>query len=129
MSQALQEARGTDSASSKAAAPSTPLPTSPESGGLENPRCSVHGVTKSFGETSILKGVDLVIPDGSFAVLVGPSGCGKSTLLRLVAGLEEADGGTITLAGKDVTHLPPRSTGEFVLTLWREPCACTRSRS
>ncbi len=63
---------------------------------------------KSFGTTPILKGVDLEIPEGSFAVLVGPSGCGKSTLLRLVAGLEEADEGTITLAGRDVTRLPPR---------------------
>ncbi len=108
MSQALQEASGTDSASIKAAAPSTPSPASLQSSGRAAPRCSVRGVTKSFGDTSILKGVDLAIPDGSFAVLVGPSGCGKSTLLRLVAGLEEADAGTITLAGKDVTRLPPR---------------------
>jgi sn-glycerol 3-phosphate transport system ATP-binding protein/multiple sugar transport system ATP-binding protein len=71
-------------------------------------RCVARGVKKSFGATSILKGVDLEIPEGSFAVLVGPSGCGKSTLLRLVAGLEEADEGTISLAGRDVTRLPPR---------------------
>jgi sn-glycerol 3-phosphate transport system ATP-binding protein/multiple sugar transport system ATP-binding protein len=67
-----------------------------------------RGVKKSFGDTSILKGVDLEIREGSFAVLVGPSGCGKSTLLRLVAGLEDADAGTISLAGRDVTHLAPR---------------------
>jgi sn-glycerol 3-phosphate transport system ATP-binding protein/multiple sugar transport system ATP-binding protein len=71
-------------------------------------RCAARGIEKSFGATAILKGVDLEIPEGSFAVLVGPSGCGKSTLLRLVAGLEQADAGTITLAGKDVTQLPPR---------------------
>ncbi len=71
-------------------------------------RCSAKGIQKSFGATTILRGVDLQIPEGSFAVLVGPSGCGKSTLLRLVAGLEMADAGTITLAGKDVTKLPPR---------------------
>ncbi len=71
-------------------------------------RCAVHGVKKSFGTTPILRGVDLEIAEGSFAVLVGSSGCGKSTLLRLVAGLEEADEGTLSLAGKDVTRLPPR---------------------
>ena len=71
-------------------------------------RCAARGVKKAFGTTQILKGVDLEIAEGSFAVLVGPSGCGKSTLLRLVAGLEEADEGKITLADRDVTHLPPR---------------------
>ncbi len=71
-------------------------------------RCAAVGIHKSFGATSILRGVDLEIPEGSFAVLVGPSGCGKSTLLRLVAGLELADAGTITIAGRDVTSLPPR---------------------
>src|SRR5688572_24583800 len=71
-------------------------------------RCEARGVKKAFGTTQILKGVDLEIPEGSFAVLVGPSGCGKSTLLRLVAGLETADDGTIAIAGKDVTQLPPR---------------------
>jgi sn-glycerol 3-phosphate transport system ATP-binding protein/multiple sugar transport system ATP-binding protein len=65
-------------------------------------------VKKSFGSTPILRGVDLEIPEGTFAVLVGPSGCGKSTLLRLVAGLEHPDEGTIALAGRDVTDLPPR---------------------
>jgi sn-glycerol 3-phosphate transport system ATP-binding protein/multiple sugar transport system ATP-binding protein len=71
-------------------------------------RCAVKSVTKAFGENAILKGVDVEIPEGSFAVLVGPSGCGKSTLLRLVAGLEQVDGGTISLKGRDVTALPPR---------------------
>ena len=41
-------------------------------------------------------------------VLVGPSGCGKSTLLRLIAGLEETTAGTISIGGRDVTHLAPR---------------------
>jgi ABC-type sugar transport system ATPase subunit len=71
-------------------------------------RCAIRGVRKAFGTNPILKGVDVEIPEGSFAVLVGPSGCGKSTLLRLVAGLETADAGTIELAGRDVTSLPPR---------------------
>jgi sn-glycerol 3-phosphate transport system ATP-binding protein/multiple sugar transport system ATP-binding protein len=71
-------------------------------------RCSARGVKKAFGAQAILRGVDLEIPEGAFAVLVGPSGCGKSTLLRLIAGLEQADDGTIELAGRDVTRLPPR---------------------
>jgi multiple sugar transport system ATP-binding protein len=72
------------------------------------PRFQAKGVRKSFGDTPILRGVDLEIPEGTFAVLVGPSGCGKSTLLRVVAGLEEIDAGTLSLAGRDVTGLPPR---------------------
>jgi sn-glycerol 3-phosphate transport system ATP-binding protein/multiple sugar transport system ATP-binding protein len=71
-------------------------------------RCAVRGVHKAFGATPILRGVDVEIREGSFVVLVGPSGCGKSTLLRLVAGLESADAGSIELAGRDVTALPPR---------------------
>ncbi len=71
-------------------------------------RCVARGIKKAFGATPILRGVDLEIPEGTFAVLVGPSGCGKSTLLRLVAGLEEPDEGTIALANRDVTTLPPR---------------------
>jgi sn-glycerol 3-phosphate transport system ATP-binding protein/multiple sugar transport system ATP-binding protein len=96
-------------ASSRLAAPS-PTETPLESAAPAAPptRCAVRGVTKSFGEQPILRGVDLDIAEGAFAVLVGPSGCGKSTLLRLVAGLEQADAGTIALAGRDVTSLPPR---------------------
>jgi sn-glycerol 3-phosphate transport system ATP-binding protein/multiple sugar transport system ATP-binding protein len=71
-------------------------------------RCEARGVTKAFGATKILKGVDLEIPEGSFAILVGSSGCGKSTLLRIVAGLETVDSGSVRLAGRDVTALPPR---------------------
>src|SRR5579864_4382232 len=72
------------------------------------PLLETHLIEKSFGKTHVLRGVDLTVPEGSFAVLVGSSGCGKSTLLRAVAGLETVDEGTIHLAGKDVTALPPR---------------------
>ena len=50
-----------------------------------------------------LRGVDLVVPSGDVVALMGPSGCGKSTLLNLVAGLDVADEGTITVAGEPVT--------------------------
>jgi sn-glycerol 3-phosphate transport system ATP-binding protein/multiple sugar transport system ATP-binding protein len=69
---------------------------------------SVRELTKRFGATHVLRGVGIDVPEGSFAVLVGPSGCGKSTLLRLLAGLERADGGTITFGERDVTRLEPR---------------------
>ncbi|HSQ66326.1 MAG TPA: ATP-binding cassette domain-containing protein, partial [Polyangiaceae bacterium] len=71
-------------------------------------RCEARGVHKAFGATQVLRGVDLSVPEGGFAVLVGSSGCGKSTLLRSIAGLETVDAGSIHLAGRDVTRLAPR---------------------
>ncbi|MEO1122390.1 MAG: ABC transporter ATP-binding protein [Pseudomonadota bacterium] len=68
---------------------------------------ALTGVRKSFGETSVLKGVNLDIADGEFLTLVGPSGCGKSTLLRIVAGLEDASTGTVQIDGRDVTGVGP----------------------
>ena len=65
----------------------------------------IDAVTKDFGETSVLKGVTLNINDGEFVSLVGPSGCGKSTLLRIIAGLETATRGTVSIDGTDVTHV------------------------
>lgn len=52
--------------------------------------------------------LELAIEDGEFLVLVGPSGCGKSTSLRMLAGLEEVDGGAIRIGERDVTHMPPK---------------------
>jgi len=68
-------------------------------------------VKKSFGNVHVIHGVDLSIEDGEFTVFVGPSGCGKSTLLRLVAGLEETTGGTLSIGGQDVTHVDPADRG------------------
>jgi multiple sugar transport system ATP-binding protein len=64
-------------------------------------------VTKSFGTTDVIKGVDLEVKDGEFCVFVGPSGCGKSTLLRIIAGLEDATSGDILIDGKRVNLTPP----------------------
>ncbi|MDT0343326.1 ABC transporter ATP-binding protein [Streptomyces litchfieldiae] len=52
--------------------------------------------------------LDIQIADGEFLVLVGPSGCGKSTSLRMLAGLEDVNGGAIRIGDRDVTHLPPK---------------------
>jgi ABC-type sugar transport system ATPase subunit len=69
---------------------------------------SVKKLSKRFGNTEVLKGISVEVPEGAFAVLVGPSGCGKSTLLRLLAGLEVADTGTIHFGDREVTKLEPR---------------------
>jgi multiple sugar transport system ATP-binding protein len=68
---------------------------------------SIRGVTKHFGATTVIPGVDLQIADGEFVTLVGPSGCGKSTLLRMIAGLEGVSGGEIAIAGERVNETPP----------------------
>jgi multiple sugar transport system ATP-binding protein len=71
---------------------------------------SVHirNVHKQFGATPVIRGVDIDIADGEFAVLVGPSGCGKSTLLRMIAGLEEVSSGEIEIGGRVVNNVPPK---------------------
>ena len=68
-------------------------------------------ISKSFGASKVLQGIDLAIHDKEFVVFVGPSGCGKSTLLRIVAGLEEATSGRIVIDGTDVSALPPVQRG------------------
>ena len=71
-------------------------------------RLKISGLQKFYGKVHAVRGVDLDIPEGEFTVLVGPSGCGKSTLLRTIAGLEEADGGTIEIDGELVNDMRPR---------------------
>ena len=67
----------------------------------------LEDLRKSFGQTQILRGIDLALADGEMLVIVGASGCGKSTLLRLVAGLEIATAGRIAIDGRDVTRVDP----------------------
>jgi multiple sugar transport system ATP-binding protein len=68
----------------------------------------IRGIQKYFGGTQVIRGVDIDIEDGQFAVLVGPSGCGKSTLLRMLAGLEEITEGEISIGGKVVNKVQPK---------------------
>jgi len=65
-------------------------------------------VTKRFGPVSVIEGLDLEVRDHEFMVLVGPSGCGKSTALRMIAGLEEITGGTISIGDRVVNEVPPK---------------------
>ena len=68
----------------------------------------IQQLTKSFGDTEVLKGIDLDIKDGEFLILVGPSGCGKSTLMNSIAGLEDVSSGDILIDGDNVTDLSPK---------------------
>jgi sulfate transport system ATP-binding protein len=69
---------------------------------------NVKGVNKKFGDFVALENIDVDLPTGQLTALLGPSGGGKSTLLRIIAGLESADSGTVTIEGKESTHLPPQ---------------------
>ncbi|WP_028245512.1 amino acid ABC transporter ATP-binding protein [Pseudoclavibacter soli] len=64
---------------------------------------SIHGVTKSFGDNHVLRGIDLEVEPGQVVCLIGPSGSGKSTVLRCVNLLETPDEGTITVDGAELT--------------------------
>ena len=68
----------------------------------------ITGVTKRFGDFVALDDVSVSIPTGQLTALLGPSGGGKSTLLRVIAGLESADIGTVSIEGTDATKLPPQ---------------------
>jgi len=75
----------------------------------------IDRVTKRYGSVNAVNGVSLTISDGDFVVLLGPSGAGKTTLLRLVAGLETADAGSVSIDGRDVTReLPALRDVSFV---------------
>jgi iron(III) transport system ATP-binding protein len=68
----------------------------------EPPVIDVAGLRKSYGATEVLRGVDLSVGPGSITAVLGASGSGKTTLLRLIAGFDEADAGTISIAGRRV---------------------------
>ena len=68
-------------------------------------------VARHWVGAKALDGISFTAGSGSFVVLLGPSGCGKSTTLRLIAGLDTPTSGTIRIAGRDVTHLPPAERG------------------
>ncbi|WP_442487036.1 ABC transporter ATP-binding protein [Halomonas litopenaei] len=81
-----------------------------DAAGSERTASAIHmqGLHKRFGASTVaLDGVDLTIEAGEFFTLLGPSGCGKTTLLRILAGLEEADQGRLTIGERDVTEVAP----------------------
>jgi len=71
-------------------------------------KIKIRGVTKQFGSTTALRDVGFSVDEGQFCILLGPSGCGKSTLLRIIAGIESAHSGEVTMEGRNVASLPPK---------------------
>ena len=76
---------------------------------------TVRGVHSAYGQTPVLKGIDLDIADRSITAIVGPSGCGKTTLLRVIAGFERPDPGSVFIADRQVcgdgVWVPPHRRG------------------
>jgi sulfate transport system ATP-binding protein len=68
----------------------------------------VRGVSKRFGDFVALEDVNVSLPTGQLTALLGPSGGGKSTLLRIIAGLDSADSGSVSIEGVEATNLPPQ---------------------
>jgi multiple sugar transport system ATP-binding protein len=71
----------------------------------------LRNIQKSYGKINVIQGIDLDVEPGEFVVFVGPSGCGKTTLLRMIAGLEEITGGSLSIGGQSVNDLPPSERG------------------
>ncbi len=74
---------------------------------MRGQRIELNQVSKFWGEAKALDDVSLSVEPGTFTVLLGPSGCGKSTTLRIIAGLETASEGEVSINGRDVSQLPP----------------------
>ena len=73
----------------------------------------IQGVTKSFGELQVLKGIDLIIYKGEVVSVVGPSGAGKTTLLQIMGTLDKADSGSVVIDGIDVGQLKEKDLSAF----------------
>jgi len=75
----------------------------------------IKSLNKRFGQTDVLKDIDLTVEQGGFLVLVGPSGCGKSTLLNIIAGLEPLTTGEIWIGGAatSTTCIPRSATSRW----------------
>jgi multiple sugar transport system ATP-binding protein len=75
---------------------------------MANFALQLKNITKAYGETPVLKGINVDAEEGAFVVLLGPSGCGKSTLLHAIAGLHPIDSGDIVIEGRSVAGMPTR---------------------
>ena len=73
----------------------------------------IQGVTKSFGQLQVLKGIDLIIHKGEVVSIVGPSGAGKTTLLQIMGTLDKADTGRVLIDGTEVSALGEKELSAF----------------
>ena len=73
----------------------------------------IQGITKSFGELQVLKGIDLIINKGEVVSIVGPSGAGKTTLLQIMGTLDKADAGSVVINGVEVGKLKEKELSAF----------------
>ena len=73
----------------------------------------IQGITKSFGDLQVLKGIDLTIYKGEVVSIVGPSGAGKTTLLQIMGTLDKADSGSVVLNGVEVGRLKEKELSAF----------------
>ena len=80
---------------------------------IQNEMIKVQGITKSFGNLQVLKGIDLAIGRGEIVSIVGPSGTGKTTLLQIMGTLDKADAGTIEIAGTSVMGMKEKELSAF----------------
>lgn len=74
---------------------------------------NIQGITKSFGNLQVLKGIDLHIGKGEIVSIVGPSGAGKTTLLQIIGTLDRPDSGSVTVDGIDVSGLSTNKLSDF----------------
>ena len=73
----------------------------------------IEGITKSFGQLQVLKGIDLSIDKGEVVSIVGPSGAGKTTLLQIIGTLDRADSGKVIINGTDVSRMNGKELSAF----------------
>ena len=93
----------------------TPAPTAPPRT-TTGPAVAVAGLTKSYGDNDVLRGVDLTVPAGTVFALLGSNGAGKTTLVRILSTLLAADGGTAAVEGHDVATTPALVRASISLT-------------
>ena len=82
---------------------------------------SVAGVWASYGDRSVLTGLDLEVEPGTLTAIAGPNGVGKSTLLRLIAGIHRPTRGSVSVAGADASTLPARARARLVAMVPQDP--------
>src|ERR1700730_11231234 len=83
---------------------------------MTNLAISANGLRKSYGDKVVLDGIDLAVPQGTVFSLLGPNGAGKTTTVQILSTLIRADGGTVQVAGFDLTRQPDDVRGAIGVT-------------